>query len=71
LRSASIRYRGNLKTEIKHVVLITTLHKAPEDLVQNPLTKTGKSTINFYTLVRDVWRPKDGERKSRLKTTNS
>jgi len=31
-----IRYSGSLRTEIQHVVLITALHKTPEDLIKNP-----------------------------------
>jgi len=31
-----IRYSGSLRTRIQHVVLITALHKTPEDLTKNP-----------------------------------
>ncbi|MEM3730841.1 MAG: YDG/SRA domain-containing protein [Candidatus Bathyarchaeia archaeon] len=31
-----IRYSGSLHSSIRHVVLITTLNKAPEDFVRNP-----------------------------------
>lgn len=31
-----IRYSGSLRTEIQHVVLITALHKTPEDIIRNP-----------------------------------
>ena len=42
-----IRYSGSLKTEIKHVVLITALQKTLEEHVRNPYRdrKTGKCLL--------------------------
>ncbi len=44
-----IRYSGSLKTGIKHVVLITSLHKKPEEHVQNPYLDRVEGPCLYYT----------------------
>lgn len=44
-----IRYRGNLKGDIKHVVLITVLRKTPEENVQNPYNDRMVGKYLLYT----------------------
>ncbi len=59
-----IRYSGSLKTGIKHVVLITALHKTPEDLIRNPykdrkinnrLLYTGEGRFGDQKMERGNW----------------
>lgn len=44
-----IRYSGSLKTDIKHVVLITALHKKPEEHIQNPYVDRVEGLCLYYT----------------------
>jgi len=44
-----IRYSGSLWSGINHVVLITALHKTPEDLIRNPYEDRKMDTRLLYT----------------------
>ncbi|MEM1539520.1 MAG: YDG/SRA domain-containing protein [Candidatus Bathyarchaeia archaeon] len=44
-----IRYHGSLRNGIKHVVLITVLHKTPEESVQNPYNDRVTEKYLLYT----------------------
>jgi 5-methylcytosine-specific restriction protein A len=44
-----IRYSGSLRRGIKHVVLITVLHKTPEESLRNPYNDRVEGDILFYT----------------------
>lgn len=44
-----IRYNGNLTKAIRHVVLITVLHKTPEESVRNPYQDRMDGNFLFYT----------------------
>ena len=44
-----IRYSGSLHKGIRHVVLITVLHKSPEENIRNPYNDRLEGDILFYT----------------------
>ncbi|MEM3765765.1 MAG: YDG/SRA domain-containing protein [Candidatus Bathyarchaeia archaeon] len=44
-----IRYNGSLQKAIKHVVLITVLHKTTEESLRNPYNDRLEDDILFYT----------------------
>ncbi|MEM0096405.1 MAG: YDG/SRA domain-containing protein [Candidatus Bathyarchaeia archaeon] len=44
-----IRYSGNLKTGISHVVLTTVLSKTPEESVENPYNDRFEGEVLLYT----------------------
>ncbi|MEM3565450.1 MAG: YDG/SRA domain-containing protein [Candidatus Bathyarchaeia archaeon] len=44
-----IRYNGSLKKGIRHVVLITVLHKTPEESLRNPYNDRLEGDILLYT----------------------
>jgi len=44
-----IRYSGSLNDGIRHVVLITVLHKSPEENIRNPYNDKLKGDFLFYT----------------------
>ncbi|MBS7620730.1 hypothetical protein KEJ32_01180 [Candidatus Bathyarchaeota archaeon] len=44
-----IRYNGNLHKGIKHVVLITVLHKTPEENLRNPYNDRLEGEFLLYT----------------------
>jgi 5-methylcytosine-specific restriction protein A len=44
-----IRYSGNLRTGIRHVVLITVLNKTPEESLENPYNDRFEGNLLLYT----------------------
>ncbi|MEM2947037.1 MAG: YDG/SRA domain-containing protein, partial [Candidatus Bathyarchaeia archaeon] len=44
-----IRYNGNLQKGIRHVVLITILHKTPEESLRNPYYDRLEGNVLLYT----------------------
>lgn len=44
-----VRYSGSLQKGIKHVVLITVLHKTPEESLRNPYNDRVEDDILLYT----------------------
>ncbi|MEM3090573.1 MAG: hypothetical protein QXW17_02290, partial [Candidatus Bathyarchaeia archaeon] len=44
-----IRYNGNLQKGIRHVVLITVLHKTPEESLRNPYYDRLEGNVLLYT----------------------
>ncbi|MEM3788702.1 MAG: YDG/SRA domain-containing protein [Candidatus Bathyarchaeia archaeon] len=44
-----IRYSGSLQEGIKHIVLVTVLHKTPEESLRNPYNDRLVGDILFYT----------------------
>jgi len=44
-----IRYSGNLKTGVRHVVLITVLDKTPEESLENPYRDRFEGHLLVYT----------------------
>ncbi|MEM2249264.1 MAG: YDG/SRA domain-containing protein [Candidatus Bathyarchaeia archaeon] len=44
-----IRYNGSLQKGIRHIVLITVLHKSPEESLRNPYNDRLEDDILLYT----------------------
>jgi len=44
-----IRYSGNLQKGIKYIVLVTVLHKTPEESLRNPYNDRLEGEFLFYT----------------------